>query len=171
MTALELTALALVTRIIGDEEPDRSAVRGGADEASTSSAVLWSAPAHPISADTSAIHGASQAQDDSINVDVPAQTGDPLDFIKEYADEEARYYRATDESGEMLAAFYSDGRVRLADRAHRFAGMVENGHADLLEIADNTWSELFVSVTPEGRLQMELRGGPCDTRVFTCERA
>lgn len=158
MTALELTALALVTRIIGVEEPRRLA-RG-------------EPPAHPAPADTSAIRGASHAQDDNASVDaqaVPAE--DPVDFIKEYADEEARYYRATDESGEMLAAFYSDGRVRLADRAHRFAGMVENGHADLLEIADNTWSELFVSVTPEGRLQMELRGGPFDTRVFMCERA
>ena len=166
MTALELTALALVTRIFVVEEPHRSVPRGERDldgelveprpsdaEASTSSAVLRS------------------AQDDKSNVGVPAQAEDPVDFIKEYADEEARYYRATDESGEMLAAFYSDGRVRLADRAHRFAGMVENGHADLLEIADNTWSELFVSVTPEGRLQMELRGGPFDTRVFMCERA
>ncbi len=69
----------------------------------------------------------------------------------------------------MLAAFYGDGRVRLADREHRFAGMVSNSRADLLEIDDNTWSELLVRESPEGRLQLELRGGPFDARVLTCE--
>jgi hypothetical protein len=91
-------------------------------------------------------------------------------FLTEPAGENARYYRAHDESGEMLAGFYADGRVRLADAQHRLAGIVQNGRADLLEIADNTWSELFVRVTPEGRLQLELRGGPYDARVFTCDQ-
>jgi hypothetical protein len=99
----------------------------------------------------------------------PQQETTPQDFLTESAGENARYYRAIDESGELLAGFYSDGRVRLADDAHRLAGMVQNGRADLLEIADNTWSELFVRMTPEGKLQLELRDGPYGGRVFTCE--
>ncbi len=169
MTALELTALALVTRLICDRD-DGSRV---ASPSIPQGPELVLSPVEGIPQDDDAdlrSAPASHTQHDSGEVEA-LQTGDPVEFIREAADEEARYYRAADESGEVLAVFYGDGRVRLADEAHRFAGMVENGHADLLEIADNTWSELFVSVTPEGRLQLELRGGPFDTRVFTCESA
>lgn len=93
----------------------------------------------------------------------------PLEFIRESADGETRFYRALDETGEVLAGFYADGRVRLADAQHRFAGMLQSGRADLLEIDNGQWSELFVRTTPTGRIQLELRGGPYDARVLTCE--
>ena len=97
------------------------------------------------------------------------QPSQPIEFIKESGDEDATYYRACDETAELLAAFYSDGRVRLADAQHRFAGMLQSGHADLLELDNNQWSELFVHTTPAGSIQLELRGGPYDARVLTCE--
>lgn len=93
----------------------------------------------------------------------------PMEFITESADEGARIYRAQDERGEVLAGFYADGRVRLADAQHRFAGMLQAGQADLLEIDDKQWSQLFVRTTPTGRMQLELRGGPYDARVLTCK--
>jgi hypothetical protein len=97
-------------------------------------------------------------------------TTEPMDFITESADEGARYYRALSEDVELLAGFYSDGRVRLADSQNRrFAGMLQGSHADLLEIDNNQWSEVFLRVTPTGRMQLELRGGPYDARVLTCE--
>jgi hypothetical protein len=93
----------------------------------------------------------------------------PMDFIVESADEGARYYRAGDSDVELLAGFYSDGRMRLASAHHRFAGMLENGRADLLELDTSEWSEAFVHETPSGTLQVELRGGPYDAHVLTCE--
>ena len=97
-------------------------------------------------------------------------TFSPFDFLRESAGDDARYYTASDDRGiEVLAGFYADGRVRLADGDKRFAGMLENGHADLLDLANNAWSELFLSVTPAGRMQLELRGGPYDAHVLTCE--
>ncbi len=102
---------------------------------------------------------------------VEAKKKSPIDFIKESAGDDTRYYRASDERGAMLyAAFYADGRVRLADDTHRFAGMVRNGRAELLDIENNAWSELFLSVTPSGQMQLELRGGPYDARVLTCDK-
>jgi len=133
MTALELTALALVSRLLARETAPR------APQAVT-----------------------------EIARDVPDPV-DPQTFLTDGAGEDAHYYRAHDGSGEVLAGFYADGRVRLADRQHRLAGIVQNGHADLLEIADNTWSEFFVRETPEGRLQVEFRGGPYDARVLMCD--
>lgn len=101
----------------------------------------------------------------------PVASPSPIDFIKESADSDAQYYRASDNSGiELFAGFYTDGRVRLANAAHRFAGMVRNGRADLLDIENNAWSELFLSVTPSGQMQLELRGGPYDARVLTCDK-
>lgn len=95
----------------------------------------------------------------------------PQAFIKESAGEDTRYYRASDDRGALLyAGFYADGRVRLANDEHRFAGMVSNGRADLLDIENNAWSELFLSVTPSGQMQLELRGGPYDARVLTCDK-
>ncbi len=105
------------------------------------------------------------------SIDTPSETTiEPMDFLVESAGEDARYYRALDDEGrEVLAVFCSDGRVRLADRENRFAGIVQSGRADLLDVANNTWSELFVRVTPGGLLQLELHGGPYDARVLTCE--
>jgi hypothetical protein len=158
MTALELTALALVSRLLSAERTPRQA------------------PSRSIPRDD----GGAAAQQQVIDhleplegrpseVEASSKSIDPQSFLRDSAGDDARYYRAADESGEILAGFYADGRVRLADHAHRLAGIVQNGRADLLEIADNTWSELFVRVSPEGRLQLELRGGPYDARVFTCE--
>ncbi len=91
-------------------------------------------------------------------------------FIIESADSGARYYRAADDAVDLVAGFYSDGRVRLADAKHRrFAGMLQGNHADLLELEGNQWSEVFVRTTPAGGMQLELRGGPYDARVLTCE--
>jgi hypothetical protein len=95
---------------------------------------------------------------------------EPLEFIKEPADDGARYYRAADDSVIIIAGFYSDGRVRLADaQAHRFAGMLEGGRADIIDLRNNQWSELLVHVTPSGTMQLELRGGPHDAHVLTCD--
>lgn len=94
----------------------------------------------------------------------------PREFLAEIADEGTNYYRASDETVELVAALYSDGRIRLADGdGRRFAGALIAGHADLLELRHNEWSEVFLRVTPTGRMQLELRGGPYDAHVLTCE--
>lgn len=94
----------------------------------------------------------------------------PVEFIADEADEGARYYRAAGGGAELVAGFYSDGRVRLADEQNRrFAGVLQGSHADLLELDTNRWSEVFLRVTPTGRMQLELRGGPYDAHVLTCE--
>jgi hypothetical protein len=98
------------------------------------------------------------------------QTATALQFLTENAgNSSARLCRATDDSGlELLAAFLPDGRVRIADdAAHRFAGMIQNGRADLLDVANNEWSELFLYENPNGETQFELRGGPYDAHVLT----
>lgn len=95
---------------------------------------------------------------------------DPLDFIEEPGDPSARYYHARSSDAELVAGFYSDGRVRLADaHEHRLAGMLQNDRADMLDVANNTWSEMFLRMTPNGEMQLELRGGPYDAQVLTCE--
>ncbi len=94
----------------------------------------------------------------------------PIEFITESTDDGARYYRAVGEDVEMLAGFYSDGRLRLADSENRrFAGMLQGSHADLLQLDTNEWSEVFLRVTPTGRMQLELRGGPYDARILRCD--
>lgn len=94
----------------------------------------------------------------------------PQAFLFEISDEGANYYRASDETAELVAGLYSDGRIRLADSdGRRFAGALIGGHADLLELKRNEWSEVFLRVTPTGRMQFELRGGPYDGHVLTCE--
>ncbi len=96
--------------------------------------------------------------------------GNPQEFLFEIADEGANYYRASDATAEVVAGLYSDGRIRLADSGgRRFAGALIGGHADLLELQRNEWSEVFLRVTPTGRMQLELRGGPYDAHVLTCE--
>ena len=93
-----------------------------------------------------------------------------MDFIAEPADAGARYYRATDDGAELVAGFYSDGRVRLSDEQNRrFAGLLQGAQADLLEIGSNQWSQLLVHTTPAGTIELELRGGPYDARVLACE--
>lgn len=99
----------------------------------------------------------------------PHVSTDPLQFVSEIADDHTRLYRARDEQGTMYAGFYADGRVRVADGNHCFAGMVQNGHAHLLQIEGEEWSELFVRAAPSGALQLELRDGPYDGRVLACE--
>jgi hypothetical protein len=94
----------------------------------------------------------------------------PRDFLAEIIDEGANHYRASDGTVELIAGLYSDGRIRLADQdGRRFAGALIGGHADLLELQRNEWSEVFLRVTPTGRMQLELRGGPYDAHVLTCE--
>jgi len=94
----------------------------------------------------------------------------PQDFLFEIPDEGANFYRASDATAELVAGLYSDGRIRLADSGgRRFAGALIGGHADLLELQRNEWSEVFLRVTPTGRMQLELRGGPYDAHVLTCE--
>lgn len=91
-----------------------------------------------------------------------------LDFVSEGGGS-PRIYRAFDREGEMLVAFFRDGRMRLADDRYRFAGMVQNAHAHLLDVSSENWSEAFVRVAPSGTLQLELRDGPYDARILTCE--
>lgn len=144
--ALELTALAFMGYVL---------LRPEGDARSPSRPQRPSTPQH---------------DDAGAPSDVAQTFAEPMDFITESADEGARYYRTADDDVEVLAGFYSDGRVRLADAQNRrFAGMLQAGHADMLELDSNQWSELFVRVTPAGRVQLELRGGPYDARVLTCE--
>jgi hypothetical protein len=96
-----------------------------------------------------------------------ATHADASDFIE--PGESVRVYRARDHEGEMIAAFYPDGRIRLADDRFRFAGVVQNSHAHLLDVRSEDWSELFVRTAPNGALQLELRDGPYDARILTCE--
>jgi len=100
----------------------------------------------------------------------PKRASGPQDFLFEIADEGANYYKASDASAQLFAGLYSDGRIRLADSdGRRFAGALIGGHADLLELERNDWSEVYLRVTPTGRMQLELRGGPYAGRVLTCE--
>jgi hypothetical protein len=96
-------------------------------------------------------------------------SSEPLAFIKETPIAGTRYYRASDDRGEVFAAFYSDGRVRIASTQRRYAGVVDGGQADLLDVENSGWSRLFVRTTPEGRVQIELRGGADDARILTCD--
>ena len=138
--ALELSALALACRFMGvDFEPIRNDVAPIRNAAENS--------AEPVPG-------------------APVQT--TLEFLKESADEHTRFYTAADRDGSLVAAFYSDGRLRIADEEYRFAGIVQNGHAHLLQIGGQAWSEVFVLVTPEGNLQLDMRDGPFDGRVFNC---
>jgi hypothetical protein len=152
--ALELGALAFIGYVLMDRENERRGVslryRSAAEESRPAPQ-----PAPEPAAQTPAADSA------------PPQ---PVDFIAEPDDVGARYYRAVSEDAELLAGFYSDGRIRLADaQNHRFAGLVQAGHADLLELDNNQWSEVFVRSAPDGTMQLELRGGPYDARVLTCE--
>lgn len=152
MTALELAALALASYAVGER---RNARRP-----------------HPLPAQPQAAEPALEAAVEVAIVESSTVSRDiePMDFLLEAAGEGARFYRALDDVGaEVLAVFCSDGRVRLADRENRFAGIVQSGRADLLDVANNAWSELFVRETPGGLLQLELHGGPYDARVLTCE--
>ena len=94
----------------------------------------------------------------------------PRDFLHEIADDAANYYRAFDATADVVAGLYSDGRIRVADiDGRRFAGVLIGGHADLLELQHNEWSEVYLRVTPTGRMQLEMRGGPYNGHVLTCE--
>lgn len=102
----------------------------------------------------------------------PAQT--PVaapEFLREYADPQAQYYRAADDRIEVLVAMYSDGRIRIAGSsdALRFAGLVQNERGDVLEIGSNNWSKVYVRPAPDGTMQLELQGGAYDAHVLTCE--
>lgn len=98
----------------------------------------------------------------------PAPADIPATVLKS-EDEPARYYRAADEAGEVVVAFFDDGRIRLTGAEHSFAGILQDGQADLLDLDDNTWSEVFVRSTPQGQLQLEVRGGAFHGRILTCE--
>ena len=94
----------------------------------------------------------------------------PRDFLFEIADEGANFYRAFDSTADVVAGLYSDGRIRIADMdGRRFAGALIGGHADVLELQHNEWSEVYLRVTPTGRMQLEMRGGPYNGHVLTCE--
>lgn len=98
-----------------------------------------------------------------------SQDVEPREFLLAISDAGARFYRAHDANGELQVAFYSDGRIRMADERHRFAGMVQNAHAHVLLVGSEDWSEVYVRTTAAGEQQLELRGGPLDGRVLTCE--
>lgn len=145
--ALELGALAFIARVVMAREDDAPAPP-----------VPQSPPPPPTIEQASA---PKQARRVFLH---------PMDFIRDPADAGARYYRASGDGADLVAGFYSDGRVRLSDeRNHRFAGMLQGGHADLLELESNQWSELLVHTTPSGNMQLELRGGPYDSRVLSCD--
>jgi hypothetical protein len=129
----------------------------------------WAMDAAPVPAAETAAANPRAETVSAPQAPAPHVSTDPLAFVKENAGENARLYRARDDQGTMYAGFYADGRVRVADGNHCFAGMVQNGHAHLLQIDGEEWSELFVRAAPSGALQLELRDGPYDGRVLTCE--
>lgn len=91
-------------------------------------------------------------------------------FVGEGADERTRQYRARNAHLELLASFYDDGRVRLAgEDGRRFAGALFGGKAELLDLLTQERNDLLVRVTPTGRMQIELRGGPYDGEILNCE--
>ena len=93
-----------------------------------------------------------------------------MEFLRESADEQARYLRARDENVEVLVAFLSDGRLRVADaEQRRFAGMLQNEKADLIDLDADQWSSVYLRLAPDGTTQLEFHGGPYDARVLTCE--
>ncbi len=47
--------------------------------------------------------------------------------------------------------------------------MVQGGRAELIDLTDNTWSEVYVRTTPEGTLQLELHAAASASRILTCE--
>lgn len=160
--ALELAALAFLGYALMGRDDDRDRekaprYRGGPQPVlSTVEAI----PADDVAAPEPPARKAGE----------PLPFSEPMQFIAEPADEGARYYRARAEGVELVAGFYSDGRVRLADsQNHRFAGLLQGGRADLLELDNSLWSEAFVRITPGGSMQLELRGGPYDARVLACE--
>ncbi len=147
--ALEITALALVCAIT--ESPRTSGVPTVLNE-----------PPQPE----------PEPEPQPGQTDVPAAPSiyqTPMEFLQDGADDRVRIYRGYDGEGDLFAAFYSDGRIRIADGDLRFAGMIQNGHAHLLQIDGRAWSELFIRNTPQGTMQLELRDGPYEGRVFTCE--
>ncbi len=100
------------------------------------------------------------------------QPDEAVDFLQAFADPDASVATARDEHGEVSVAFLSDGRVRLTDAENRrFAGMLQDDKADLLEIGTGTWSTVYLRRSPDGTTQLELHGGPYDARVLTCEPA
>ena len=192
MTALELAALAGISRVLGEPLRHGDALRHAEPVAAPLSEVeAPPAPSMPeddevlaemvpvdetIPEDPSMPQGASIAQGlepeaSRAVAGIPQHDGsDSLEFLGGDSDAQARYYRASDEQIELLVAFFSDGRVRLIDSdGRRFAGMLETEKADLIEIGSNEWSRVFVSATPDGRTQLELQGGPHDTHVLICE--
>jgi hypothetical protein len=150
ITALEIAALALTSRFMGRQrsQPDV-------------------AQAQPVEHQPPLDEAPSQ---EPPLQETPQAEREPAMFLETDGDAADEYYRALDASGELLAAFYADGRVRLTGPERGFAGILQNGQADLLDVTDNTWSELFVRATPEGVRQLELRGGVYDGRIFACER-
>jgi len=95
----------------------------------------------------------------------------PAQFLLEYADPQARYYRASDAGIEAFAALYSDGRIRVAGTSDglRLAGLLQNDRGEVLEIGSGQWSRVYVRPAPDGRLQLEIHGGAYDAHVLTCE--
>ena len=145
VTALEIAALALTCRFMGRQrsQPDVAQAQPVAQHVPFEEAPLQEAP---------------QAE------------RQPVTFLEADGDAADEYYRAVDASGELIASFYGDGRVRLTGADRGFAGILQDGQADLLDVTDNTWCELFVRATPQGGRQLELRGGVYDGRIFACER-
>lgn len=95
----------------------------------------------------------------------------PGQFLLEYADPQARYYRASDDGVQAFAALYSDGRIRVAGASdgRRLAGLLQNDRGEVLEIGSGQWSRVYVRPAPDGRLQLEIHGGAYDAHVLTCE--
>jgi len=119
-------------------------------------------PPHPDGAHAAAPIPAPEAQE--------PQSG-PGQFLFEYADPQARYYRAWDDGVEAFAALYSDGRIRVAGASdgRRLAGLLQNDRGEVLEIGSGQWSRVYVRPAPDGRLQLEIHGGAYDAHVLTCE--
>ncbi|HZZ65138.1 MAG TPA: hypothetical protein VFE17_06555 [Candidatus Baltobacteraceae bacterium] len=149
VTALEIAALALTCRFIGGRrsQGDLAQAQPVAKHVRPDEAPL---PQTPVQ-------------------ETPQSEREPLTFLETDGEAADEYYRAVDVSGELIVAFYADGRVRLTGPERGFAGILQDGQADLLDVTDNTWSELFVRATPEGGRQLELRGGVYGGRIFACE--
>ena len=168
MTALELAALAGISRAL--ETTRSEAVRRHSEVSREPEDDQMTEDEEVLAEIATMPEDEAVAESPSISQDDTEAKPDPQAFIRDASDANARYYRAHDEQMELLVAFLSDGRLRMADTdGRRFAGMLETDKADLLEIGSHEWSRVFVSATPEGSTQLELHGGPYDTHVLICE--
>lgn len=93
------------------------------------------------------------------------------EFIAEVVDLTARLYRGKTGGGAWLfAAFFSDGRVRLAtENAKRFSGFTIDRKAVMADLHEDVSFEMLVDETADTKVELKMDGGPFDGQTICCE--